>query len=218
MKKLVITCVLGLSLAFTANPVAVLGAEKKAIDPNSTLGGEPFDDWNDSETVIQIPNGAYVKGEVVVFDGNIGSQGTVYNSETDKNAITVSEAKEELSNEKQNENKRTMRAITPSFNRVILRNKAEVKEVFPGTRGWHSMRSVYQSASETGPYLLYSTSYDDSALVGTARQATNSMAGLGVYGYTLARDSSQYFAGANTIYSFFSNNMNFRQTVKVANR
>lgn len=80
------------------------------------------------------------------------------------------------------------------------------------------MRSVYQSASETGPYLLYSTSYHDSALVGTARQATNSMAGLGVYGYTLARDSSQYFAGANTIYSFFSNNMNFRQTVKVANR
>ena len=92
-----------------------------------------------------------------------------------------------------------MRAITPSFNRVILRNKAEVKEVFSGTRGWHSMRSVYQSASETGPYLLYSTSYHDSALVGTARQATNSMAGLGVYGYTLARDSSQYFAGANII-------------------
>lgn len=201
MKKLV---VIGILLLSFARMESVRAAEKKAIIQDENPNNELFGNWDDSDKVVELPDGTYLKGEAEVissttnFSRNVSDSTQSYNSESDPNALTVEEAKEQAKNINSNKAKFSTRGVDPSFNTAILRNKAEVKVFFRMTRGWHSLNTVYQSLTGTGPYLLYSM-YNDSALVGSAQQATNSMLGLGVYGNISGRDSSQYFTGANTL-------------------
>ena len=61
---------------------------------NNTYASDPFSTMEETDKVVQLPEGGYLKGEATL----ITEDGTEiqYNSETDPNAITVKEAREEI--------------------------------------------------------------------------------------------------------------------------
>lgn len=89
MKKIVIVGALGLSFLCIFNLDNVFAAEKKEINQDEEKIIEPFDDWDDSDKVLELPDGTFLKGQASFY----GTKITDYDSKTDKNSITVREAK-----------------------------------------------------------------------------------------------------------------------------
>lgn len=205
----------------------VEAAAYRAISPEeqeALISDEPFAELNPDDKVLQLPDGTFLNGEATAYyNENDLDSGVELNSETNPNSITVENARELIEEGyTENLNPRLTRGVTPEFKVIKLGTNAYAQRWVDMVPGWHSLPAVYYAAPNTGgPYLLFSTG-NDSALVGSAQQATSSFNGR-MAGTVLARDSSRYFAGTNTIYTYFDRVMSNvhgvgKQFLKVINK
>lgn len=166
--------------------------------------GEIFTDLENDDTVVQLPNEAFLKGKAVCSNGTTD---IVFNSETDPNAVTVEEANDMIQEEQEDNSSN----LTPSFATRGIMAEYRTYTIYSNSRvqqgfdmrytGWHSMNDVYVPSAGTGAYLLYKTQ-GDSAMVGTGQQALSTM----FYGRTAGTPlvGENYFTGGKTMYTYFA--------------
>ncbi|MCB5954436.1 hypothetical protein [Enterococcus sp. CWB-B31] len=137
---------------------------------------EIFFGVSDTDKVVELPDGAFLYGQAVVTTNN---QETEIDSENDSEAILVEEAREILEERAEKagnvQGPVLARGVTPTFTHVLLKYGARGTGTFPSGIGWHSISCVYQS-TDGGPYTRWET-LGDSAMVGTATQATRTFNG-----------------------------------------
>lgn len=206
MKKLLIIAMLGTTILFCNKKTdAAAYREVSSEEQQELLSDEPFADLDKDEKILQLPDGSFLKGEATAYSTMSRSgSGIILNSETNPNSITVEAAREIVEEESTipTLNPYLSRAVTPNFQVIQLGRNAKVERWVEMRPYWHSLPQTYQAAANTGgPYLLFGTG-NDSALVGTAQQATSSFTGR-ISGTVVARDTSKYFSGINTMYTYF---------------
>lgn len=225
MKKLIIFAMLGTTLfLFNQKSEAAAYREISPEEQKNLVSDEPFAELNPYEKVLQLPDGTFINGEATAYtDVNDLESGIELNSETNPNSITVEDARE-IIEEGHTENLTSplTRGVVPEFRVIVLGKNGYAQRWVNAVPGWHSLPAVYYAAPNTGgPYLLFTTG-NDSALVGSAQQATSSFNGR-MSGTILAKDTSRHFAGTNTIYTYFDRVMGNvhgvgKQFLKVINK
>lgn len=216
MKKIMFTILLGGAvLGFNKQ---VWAAEYKAPEKAADVPVEDvaFIGLEDTDKVVKLSDGTFLHGEATIGKFGLGeNELTVVNSETAPNAVTVEVAKEILEKDKEsNVVKPTPRGIVSSFNYKGLGHGASVSGHFARNRGWNSLNTVYQSTAN-GPYLRYYSGYD-SAMVGTAQQATQTFSGR-LSGTLLPANSYNYYPGINTMYTYYGSAPSQWQAYQIIN-
>jgi hypothetical protein len=216
MKKLIIVILLGTSVFISSNHVEA--AEYKKLEEVTDPSSENilFKGLQDSDKVVELDDGTFLHGEATI--GVVGAnedEMITVNSETAPNAVTIDVAKEILlEDEGKNYFKPMPRGFVSSFNYKGLRYGSFVTGTFSRSVGWNSLNTVYQS-TERGAYLRY-YSGEDSAMVGTAQQATRTFSGS-LSGNLLPINSYKYFAGINTMYTYYGRSNMPWQGYQIAN-
>lgn len=137
-----------------------------------------FEELEDTDKVIELPKGGYLIGGASLMDpDNPEVVLEKYDSETDKNAITVEEAKEEVVEELLDADKHDNlsiqpRRITPTTERYRLDKGAlYVSDCFQA-KGWRFSGYQFYPESGTGSYLRWRVFFD-SGVVGTFYDGLN---------------------------------------------
>lgn len=164
------------------------------VDVNSPVDQnveDAFDMLDPTRKVLVLPNGDFVQGEVTeVIDGTsiIVSH---YDSDTDKNAITVKQAKK-IAKKQGNTNSSisTFGASIPSTTKYIPLNSSYVSNGFSGS-GLRFGGFKIKPSPGTGQWLLWA-SIGDGGIVGTTAQASATQVTGTAYGTLIQKGESKY--------------------------
>ena len=216
--------------------VSTVSASEMQYDSSSEAQYDLFTGYSEDEKVLELPNGGYLIGEAELVDATSFNELTQdydivyesYNSKTDPNAITVSEAKEDILEElANNEN-----AVEPRHggsnipditkNTIILKNNGSYSSTNFYGSGWQFSRYAFLSESSTGDYLLWSAIID-SGVVGSANQAieTKQASDQGIIqaqGTAVYPGAPQYVTRGRNPMIFYSYNPAANSQFKVENR
>lgn len=220
MNKLKMLSILGVICCLPFTSLIVNAAdyhESYETDYENMVDGM-FEGLDEDALVLEMPEGGFLYGQCTDYDANnptivLGE----YDSETDKNSITVSEAKEKLLSEINEGGIELFGATPPESNTLRTLNYGDVytSKPFSGS-GWRFSNLQFKPASGTGKYLRWS-SYVDSGRVGNynegyatkyggSEQGTsvkagatiwNSEDGLGQIYYTYNPIAGTYYVVAN---------------------
>lgn len=216
MKKLIFVALFG-SMFFICNTKVEAAQYKDPVKvAKVSAEGAAFNGLKDTDKVVELEDGTFLHGKATI--GMLGAnrdEMITVDSETAPNAVTVEAAKEILSeNEGENNFNQMLRGVSWSFNYKSMPYGASVNGHFSRSVGWNSLNTVYQSTGG-GPYLRYYSGYD-SAMVGTAQQATRTFSGS-LSGNFLSADTYRYFPGINTMYTHYSSSNVQHQSFQIAN-
>lgn len=156
----------------------------------------------DSATVIKLPDGSILHGkmDIIHASGSNLSYTTSYNSDTDKNAITVKDLNNGVNPVQSGDSMVSTRGISPSNELRVLQNQASIRsDPFTGS-GWRFAGYKFAPASGTGNYLLWNAIYDQGR-VGTVQQAWATKNGS-LSGTIVGGLSGKYVAGTTTFYTY----------------
>lgn len=156
----------------------------------------------DSATVIKLPDGGILHGKLTIVHASDSklSYTTDYNSDTDKNAITVKDLNNGVVPVQSGDSMVSTRGISPSNDLYILPNLGHYEsEAFNGS-GWRFAGYKFAPAAGTGKYLLWNAVYDQGR-VGTVQQAWSTKNGS-VSGTIVGGLSGKYVAGTTTFYTY----------------
>lgn len=169
----------------------------------------------DSAKVIKLPDGGILHGQMSIIHGSGSalSYTSNYNSETDKNAVTVKAFNKGIVPAQSGDLLMTTMGISPSNDLYIVKNQAVyTSQPFNGS-GWRFAGYKFAPESGTGNYLLWNALYDQGR-VGTVSQAWSTKNGS-VSGTIVGGLSGKYVAGTNTFYTY---NPAYNMKYVVANR
>jgi len=156
----------------------------------------------DSAKVIKLPDGGILHGKMTIThaSGSQMSYTTNYNSDTDKNAITVKALNSGVEPVQSGESMMTTMGISPSNDLYVLDNLGRYQsQPFTGS-GWRFAGYKFAPASGTGDYLLWNSVYDQGR-VGTVSQAWATKNGS-ISGTIVGGLSGKYVAGTTTFYTY----------------
>ena len=147
-----------------------------AVSEDDQIIEEMMASFDSSKKVLQLPEGGFAQGEIIEYeDESENAEITAYyNSELTKDAVSVARAKNILRSKAFKHNVgipeiSTYAATYPIKQYVLGRGTTYVSHYFTEP-GWRFSGYKFKAAPGTGTWLLW-TSYKDSALVGTLRQA-----------------------------------------------
>lgn len=170
----------------------------------------------DSATIIRLPDGGTLHGEMSITHANGSSLSKTikYNSDTDKNAISMKELRSGIIPKQSGSSSSIVTmGLSPSDDLYTLRSQAMyTSEAFTGS-GWRFAGYKFVAASGTGQYLLWNSVYD-SGLVGTVTQAWSTKNGS-PSGTEVGGLSGKYISGTTTFYTY---NPAYSMHYVVANR
>lgn len=130
-----------------------------------------FEPYDSSKKILQLSDGGFIQGWVEEYDADSGELTRIYDSEIDKSAITIEEAKDivkaqRIAIESGWEISTYGTTIPTQTKRLILNAKPYTSNFFSG-KGWRIGGYKFLPQSGTGQWLLW-TSYNDSGNAGTA--------------------------------------------------
>ncbi|WP_086350910.1 hypothetical protein [Candidatus Enterococcus clewellii] len=216
MKKVMLIVLLGVGISISNSQVEAAEYKELEAAPKMTAVEAAFAGLEDTDKVVQLPDGTFLYGEATIGEVGIHRNSSVtVNSETAENAVTVEEAKNILEEHKDKvPDKPMLRGVVSSFNYKGLRYGARVSGYFSRNTGWNSLNTVYQS-TEGGSFLRYYSGYD-SARVGSAQQALQTFSGI-ISGSIVSAGKYQYFSGINTMYTYYPRDPGQWQSYQIVN-
>lgn len=191
MKKHCITFILLMFSFFTCTTNSIWAQE---INNNAEIIEQLFNDFEDTDELIELPNGGYLygQGEAKVYeyldyiDGNADPI-EVYDVSNNENKITVKEVKEEMKNNVGNVQQRG--SSVPTQVMQLAAGQVYVSNTFSGS-GWRFSGYQFVADPSTGYYLKWTT-YVDDGRVGNASLAMNTLKGQ-ISGIEVYKNQSKY--------------------------
>lgn len=156
----------------------------------------------DSAKVIKLPDGGILHGKMTIIhaSGSQMSYTTNYNSDTDKNAITVKALNSGVEPVQSGESMMSTMGLYPSNDLYVLYNQASYQsQPFTGS-GWRFAGYKFAPSSGTGQYLRWNAFFDQGR-VGTVQQAWATKNGS-VSGTVVGGLYAKYVAGTTTFYTY----------------
>lgn len=210
---------LSLLFAFSIMPMSALLANneneitqnKEEVIKIDEEINEVFEDFDSSMKILVLPDGGFLQGKATVYnanDTNCKKSIAVYDSETDKNAISVAQAKIIEKENKLSKNVNNPQIVPygttiPTKIMVLADKSAYTSSTFSGS-GWRIGGYKFKPAANTGDYLLW-TSFVDSANAGTAGHVSSTINGGPNYGTALPTGVKTYVYSADwTMYYTFN--------------
>ncbi|MGN1276788.1 MAG: hypothetical protein ACI4UK_07355 [Floccifex sp.] len=170
MKKILLKSLMLITI-FTLSTTTINAKDsvKNEIDTIDKM----FEDFNEDDTFIKLPNGGYYHGHAIIVDNednNIVLE--EYNSDSDPNSLTVVEVKEELMSQTIDENVSKQRGSNlPGSTLILNPGDYYISQKFSG-QGWRFSGYYFQCSSGSSGIQKWIT-YVDSASVGTMGDALN---------------------------------------------
>ncbi|EPD1722774.1 hypothetical protein OLM02_03735 [Enterococcus faecalis] len=197
------------SLFFSLLVVVGFTEHANAADfiPGKIVESEEFDD---SERVVVLPDGAAISGGIFeIDDPNLFPEPVVIDTETSPLAITTNEYKKMVEAKplinRADLVRRGSPAPTTAAGTYTVPNNGLYRSNYFSGRGWRFAGYNFRPASGTGAYLRWQT-YNDSALVGTTRNARDTYnTGTG-FGTIMTPGYSMYFTGPGNLTTYYSFN------------
>ncbi|WP_288518600.1 hypothetical protein [uncultured Holdemanella sp.] len=178
------------------NPIFTVSAADNNY--NEQVIDDLFEGLNDTDKVLEMPEGGFLFGKAEIYDAEDESiKLGEYDSSTDRQSITVKDAKQQLIEENQNPSKVQARATSiPSQVMVLAPGQVYISKKFSGT-GWRIGGYKFK-AGGNGTWLKWSTFIDDGR-VGDSGDVANQLNNSSVlYGSALYKGYPQYFSGGMT--------------------
>ncbi|MCB5955548.1 hypothetical protein [Enterococcus sp. CWB-B31] len=208
-KKVICTTILGLlSLGFGGFSNNADAANYKP--PGKAEEGEYFDNMDDSESIVVLPDGAIISGGVFeIDDPNLFDKPVVIDTETSPAATTVEEYKESVGTTPKFNRGDLLRRATPAPNsaagKYTIPNQGKYQSnAFSGS-GWRFAGYNFKPADGTGAYLQWQT-YRDSGVVGTMSDASSTYSTGYAYGTLLYTGYYIYRTGSGNFTTYYSYN------------
>lgn len=180
-------------LVFSAFVCNVYSLKAQVIDDSGIIE-QLFNDFDDSDELIELPNGGYLygQGEAKVYEypdyveGNMNPVYTFDISNSDS-IVTVKEAKKEM---EENVNQIQQRGSSvPTQVLQLAAGQVYISNTFSGS-GWRFSGYQFVADPSTGYYLKWTT-YVDDGRVGNASLAMNTLKGQ-ISGIEIYKNQSKY--------------------------
>lgn len=185
MKKIYLTCASALAVFLSTNAMNFTKVHAKDTISNSEenvveehTAEDLFYSLTGDQKVLPLPEGGYLVGSCTVVDADDESTVyAIYDSELDPNAITVSEVKQEINEEKKYPRITPRGATVPTVGSLyfLSSQKYYLSDTFSGS-GWRFSNYMFKP-SPSYPSVLEWTSQNDSGRVGVRSQALSTYNG-----------------------------------------
>lgn len=207
-RSLLVTLATLLFLVTLDNSTVTNADEISANANEDQIAKDRFSHLKDSDSLLVLPDGGFLHGEAIVTSNEDPNEVVAhYNSATDPNAITVSQAREIMET---NENKATFydlekvitpRATQPSGTTWGLSLGASYSSsAFTGS-GWRFAGYLFKAINSAGPYLNW-RAHIGSGVVGTATEAWNTYSSGVAIGEAIYAGGSTRMSGTSTFYTY----------------
>ena len=195
MKKFKMIMCLALAVLLV-NPIFTVSAADNNY--NEQVIDDLFEGLNDTDKVLEMPEGGFLFGKAEIYDAEDESiKLGEYDSSTNRQSITVKDAKQQLIEGNQQFSKVQARATSvPSQVMVLAPGQVYISNKFSGS-GWRVGGYRFKSGGN-GIWLKWSTFIDDGRVGDSgdvARQLRNPAA---QFGSSLYKGYPQYFCGGMT--------------------
>lgn len=140
-----------------------------------------FQNMNDDEKVLALPNGGFLHGEGTLYNVKDPNKAIeVYNSKTDPKSITVGQAKKVLEDQKNNavtdvlSSESIPRGATPPSALINLSYGGSYTSDYFNGSGWRFAGYLFAAVNSSGSDLRWE-SHGDQGCIGTKQQAINTL-------------------------------------------
>lgn len=167
---------------------------------------EIYSRYSDDASILVLPDGGLLHGEMVETSVKTGEEVANYNSDTDPNATTWGAIKDKVTQQKTAVNNYTelldnqpKGTTPPSTVRGLSYGASYTSNYFSGS-GWRFAGYLFKATNSTGPLLRWE-SHNDNGVIGTETQAWNTLDSGYAEGTLINKNAYLYLSGTKCYYN-----------------
>lgn len=166
---------------------------------------EIYNRYSDDASILLIPDGGFLHGEMIETSAITGEVVAYYNSETDSSATAWGKLKDKMDQVLESDdfvaplNLQPRRATPPSTVRGLSYGASYTSDYFSGS-GWRFAGYLFKAINSAGPLLRWE-SHNDGGVIGTETQAWNTLDSGFAEGTLINKNAYLYLNGTQCYFN-----------------